>query len=297
MELASYPKLPLRNALPTTLRSSEPVPGNQTSPFTWQGNNSDTPSAFFLQQGSVGGTNFPGPSRHPPMECYNEAVDSARSLLSSQTWGSRNNTTPPSVELNNLLNFNGTTLMTHLAAPPSHVAAIHQLPNNPWCLKGIDSGNCSPEVVPDLGLSQISLPLRLPGELGVSRGRRHYMDLEQSRACESPHWSLWSSSLLSCMKQYQVAQRWEEKLCLLGSITRLVLVLNLVSFDLQARWVSFFGLWNLHSSFCLFVNFLALFHFVDLSGIIVVLVYLNLWTSWVAFYFYFVKLLDMDHLV
>ncbi|XP_061359417.1 squamosa promoter-binding-like protein 17 [Gastrolobium bilobum] len=188
MKFASYPKLTLRNALPTPT-SSEPVPGNQTETLTWLAN-SETPSEFFLQS-SVGGTSITGP-RYPSVESYTAVTDSncALSLLSNQTWGSRNSA-PPSVELNNLLNFNGTP-MTQLAAS-SQVAAIHQHPNASWYFKGIDSGNCSPEVVPYLGPGQISQPLHshLSGELDVSQGRRQfYMDLGQSRNCESSHWSL-----------------------------------------------------------------------------------------------------------
>lgn len=182
MELSSYPKLSLRSPLPTP-GSSELAHGNQTSTISWQGN-SETPSDLFLQ-GSVGGTSFAGPE-HPPGESYTGVTDSscALSLLSSQTWGSRN--TAPSLGLNSMINFNETP-MTQLSAS-SHGASIHQLPNNSWCFKGIDT-----EVVPDLGLGQISQPLnsQLPGELDLSQqGRRHYVDLEQSRAYESAHWSL-----------------------------------------------------------------------------------------------------------
>lgn len=196
MEFASHPKLSLRNSLssPRSSDSSEQVPGNQTAVLSWhwQGN-SETPSDRFLQ-GSVGGTSFPG-ARHPPVETYTGVADSscALSLLSSQTWGSRN--TAPSPGLNNMLNFIGTP-MTQLATP-SHGVAIHhhsQLPNTSCCFKDIDPGNCShDEVVPGLGLGQISQPLdgQLPGELDLSQqGRRHYMDLEHSSAYESSHWSL-----------------------------------------------------------------------------------------------------------
>ncbi|ESW34301.1 hypothetical protein PHAVU_001G141000 [Phaseolus vulgaris] len=185
MELASYPKLSLRNSLPTS-RSSELAPGSQTSTLSWHGN-SETPSDIFLQ-GSVGGTSFAG---HPPGESYPGVSDSscALSLLSSQAWGSRN--TVPSLGLNNMINFNGTP-MTQLTAS-SHGASLHELPNTSWCFKGIDSGDCSPEVVPNLGLGHISQPLngQLHGELDLSQqSRRHYMDLEQSRTYESAHWSL-----------------------------------------------------------------------------------------------------------
>ena len=189
MEFASYPKLSLRNSLPNP-RSSEPLPGNQTATLSWQGGYSETPSDLFLQ-GSVVGTSFPGPRDPPPGESYAGVTDSscALSLLSSQTWGSSN--AAPSLGLNSMLNFNGTP-MTQLAAC-SQGASIHQLPNASWCFKGIDPDNCSTEVVPDLGLGQISqLPnSQLAGELDApQQGRRHYMDVEQSRAYESFHWSL-----------------------------------------------------------------------------------------------------------
>ncbi|XP_017413913.1 squamosa promoter-binding-like protein 9 isoform X1 [Vigna angularis] len=191
MEFASYPKLTLRNTLPTP-RSAEPLPGNHAA--TWQ-TGSDTPSEFFMHGSGSGGTSFLG-SKHPFVESYTGVTDSncALSLLSNQTWGSR--ITQPSVELNNnnnnnnnLLNFNGTSI-TQFTAASSQVAAIHQLPNaTSWYLKALDS----PEGVPDLGLGQISPSLHshLDGELDLPhQGRRHYMDLGDSRACESPQWSL-----------------------------------------------------------------------------------------------------------
>ncbi|RZC25501.1 Squamosa promoter-binding-like protein 9 [Glycine soja] len=180
MEFASYPKLTLRNTLPTQ-RSTEPAPGNHAATLTWQGG-SDTPSEFFLQgSGSSGGTSFLS-SKHPLVESYTGVTDSncALSLLSSQTWGSRNTAPATSFELNNnLFNFNGTS-MTQFAVVSLQAAAIHQLPNaTSWLyLKGVDSGNCSPERVPNHGLAQISPPLHshVHSELDVSQqGRRHYM--------------------------------------------------------------------------------------------------------------------------
>lgn len=170
MECASYPKFSSSNAL-ATQTSYEPVCRDRTTPFTWQ-NNTEPPSDFF-QQGSVGGTNFLSP-RHPPMESYNEVADSscALSLLSNHTWDSRNTT--PSVEMNNLLSFNET-----LMSQSSQGAASYQLSNASWFLKGIDSGNCSAEDVPDLELGQNSHTLHsnLPGELDVSQDKRHYWSL------------------------------------------------------------------------------------------------------------------------
>jgi hypothetical protein len=168
MECGLYPKFSPRNAFPTP-RTSEPIPGDQSTQFTWQ-NHSSTPSDFFLQ-----GTDFHGPTRHPPpIENYNEVTDSscALSLLSNQTWYSRNTTTP-SVDMNNLLNFNG-SLMTQ--SPQG--AANYQLANSSWFLKGVDSRNCmSSEDVPDLGLGQTSQAIihnDLRSELDVSQGKRQY---------------------------------------------------------------------------------------------------------------------------
>jgi hypothetical protein len=82
-----------------------------------------------------------------------------------------------------MLNFNNGTPMTQLATS-SHGVAMHHL---------IDQSNLSHETVPDLGLGHISQPLdsQLRGELDLSQQeRRHYMDVEHSRAYESSQWSL-----------------------------------------------------------------------------------------------------------
>ncbi|AES81454.1 squamosa promoter-binding-like protein [Medicago truncatula] len=167
MEFASNPKHSLRNS-----------PGNQTTAIGWPWpGNTESPSSNLFLQGSVGGTSFPG-ARHPPEETYTGVTDSncALSLLSNQTWGSQN--TEPSPGLNNMLNFNGTP-MTQLGTS-SHGVAMHQIPNNY-------------EVVPDLGRGHILHPLgsQHSGELDLlQQGRRHYMDVEHSRAYESSQWSL-----------------------------------------------------------------------------------------------------------
>lgn len=184
MEFASQPKLSLSNSLQSP-RSSELPPGNQTPSWNWQGN-SESPSDFFLQ-GSVSGTSIPG-VKHPPGETYSGVTDSscALSLLSSQTWGSRN--TNPNPGFNNMFHFNGTPM-----TQSSHDVAIHQLPNTSCCFKDIETSNCSNEVVPYLGLGHISQPLnsQLHEEIDMcQQGRRHYMDLEHSRDYESSHWSL-----------------------------------------------------------------------------------------------------------
>ncbi|CAI8614077.1 unnamed protein product [Vicia faba] len=183
MEFAPHPKLSLRNSLPSS--------GNQTTTLGWPWpGNSESPSDNFFLEGSVGGTSFPG-ARHPSDESYTGVTDSscALSLLSNQTWGSRN--TEPSLGLNSMLNFNETP-MTQLATS-SHGVAMHQLPNTSCYFKDIDASNISHEAVPDLGPGHTSQPLdsQLHGDLDLSQqGRRHYMDVEHSRAYESSQWSL-----------------------------------------------------------------------------------------------------------
>ncbi|KAI5396371.1 squamosa promoter-binding-like protein 9 isoform X2 [Lathyrus oleraceus] len=163
MECASY-----QNNSMLTTRSSELVRGDQTTPFTWQNNSWMPPSEFFQQT-----TNFDG-ARHLPTANYNEVTDSscALSLLSNQTWYSRN-TTSPSVEMNNyLLNFNGSSLMTKQS---SQGAASFQLPNAAWFLKGVDSRNClSPEPVPGLGQYSQAMNSDLHGEIDMPQGKRQY---------------------------------------------------------------------------------------------------------------------------
>lgn len=211
MEFATYPKLSLRNPMPSPT-PSEQVHGNPSTNLPWQGNSETPSSLLFLQAGcssSVGGTSFSG-SRNSssPGESYAGVTDSscALSLLSNQAWAPRNRA--PSLGMNNFMSFDDTPI-TQLAAPstPSHhqgpsiLHNHHQLSNNTtsssWCFKGVDAAG---DIVPDLGLGhQITHPISspLPEELDVShQGRRHhYMDLEPSRVYHDDsqhqmHWSL-----------------------------------------------------------------------------------------------------------
>ncbi|XP_054792860.1 squamosa promoter-binding-like protein 9 [Prosopis cineraria] len=201
MEFASYPKLSLRNSMPTPT-SSEQLPGNPTVTLPWQGH-SESPSLLFLQAGSpVGGTSYSGSRNSSSGESFSGLTDSscALSLLSNQAWAPRNRA--PSLGTNNFMSFDDTPI-TQLPASSHHghgTSLHHQLSNASWCFKGIDAAaadSCSHDIVPDLGLGhQISQPISspLPGELDVSQqGRRHYMDLEQSRVYgDSQHHMHWS---------------------------------------------------------------------------------------------------------
>ncbi|KAJ7976860.1 Squamosa promoter binding protein [Quillaja saponaria] len=196
MDFSAYRKLTWRDALPTT-RSSEQAPGNQTAVATgkflpWQSNLENPQSDLFLQ-GSIGGTSFPGP-RMPPGECFTGITDSscALSLLSNQPWGSRNQA--PSLGLNSLMNVEGSPMTQTSSAP--HGTTAHHFPT-PWAFKGNEAGSSLNEIVPDLGLRQVSQPFNSQlsgGELDLSQqSRRQYMEIEHSRAYESApqmHWSL-----------------------------------------------------------------------------------------------------------
>lgn len=190
MEFAAYQKLGLRNGL-SSPRSSEQVPGDQSSTLPlWS--NLETSSEFLLRGSVGGGVSYLG-QKSPPGESFAGTTDTscALSLLSNQTWAPENRA--PSLGLNNL--YYGGIPMTQVAAS-SHGAAINQLSNASWCFKGIEAGNCSQEVIPDLGLGHISQPLanQLPGEFVMPQpDRRQLMDLEQSSSYESSqlmHWSL-----------------------------------------------------------------------------------------------------------
>lgn len=155
---------------------------------------------MFLQ-GSASGSSF----SFPPGQCIGGvSSDSscALSLLSNQTWSSRNQSS--STGLGNSMNIDG--------APVSHSAAGHSvtvahLPSSssPWGFKANDDPNCGLHTVPSghLGLGQISQPHFSSqyhhGDLMMDQvhdGGRQYMDVDHSRAYNSAtthhvDWSLW----------------------------------------------------------------------------------------------------------
>nr|AXB72473.1 squamosa-promoter binding-like protein [Betula platyphylla] len=198
VDFSTYPRLTGRDAWPST-RSSEQVSGNQTTtatakylPHPWQSNTENPPSDLYLQ-GSASGTGYPGPGI-PPGECFTGVIDStcALSLLSNQTWGSRNQASGLGVK--NVMNAERAP-MVQPTAP--HGAVVTEFPSSSWVLKGNEAGSSSHDMPPDLGLGQFSQPLtsQFSGELGLSQqGRRQYMELGHSRAYDSSpqqmHWSL-----------------------------------------------------------------------------------------------------------
>ncbi|KMT15343.1 hypothetical protein BVRB_3g060480 [Beta vulgaris subsp. vulgaris] len=188
LDFSSYPRHSERDLWPGS-ETSEQVSGSQSRSIMWPGNSEDPPSKMFLQ-GSASGSSF----SFPPGQCIGGvSSDSscALSLLSNQTWSSRNQSS--STGLGNSMNIDG--------APVSHSAAGHSvtvahLPSSssPWGFKANDDPNCGLHTVPSghLGLGQISQPHFSSqyhhGDLMMDQvhdGGRQYMDVDHSRAYNS----------------------------------------------------------------------------------------------------------------
>ncbi|KAF5747705.1 Promoter-binding protein SPL9 [Tripterygium wilfordii] len=195
VDFSAYPRLSGRDAWPT-LRSSEPVPGNQrtvsgrSTPHAWQNNSQDPPSDLLVQSSLVEtGFSSPGISSGGRFNGVTDA-SCALSLLSNQQWGSRNRA--PDISVNDLVNAEGAPF----TQSTSVVAANDSFPNISWGFK-VNEGSSSHDMCSDLGLGQISQGLnsQFPVDPELSQhGRRHYSDLEDSRAYDNSaphmHWSL-----------------------------------------------------------------------------------------------------------
>ncbi|PON81038.1 SBP-box transcription factor [Trema orientale] len=203
MDFSAYPRLSGRDTWPTA-RISERVPGNQSAiptgkflPYPWQSNSDNSSSNLYLQT-SAGGTSIPAGHGFPPPpgECISVVADSscALSLLSNQPWGSRNRSSSSGLGLHSLMNAQGAPVAEPTTAP--HGGTVDHFPTTSWGIKGDMAGSSSHQILPDLGLGQISQPLsgQFPGELELSQqGRRPYMEPEHSRDFDSSqhmHWSL-----------------------------------------------------------------------------------------------------------
>lgn len=177
------------DAWPTT-RTVERISGpsgNQTTMSTgkflsnpWQSSSCNSPSDLFLQ-GPAGGTSFSGQGI-PSGECISGISESscALSLLSNQPWESRNRS--PGLMLYPFPNTEGAPV-----APPtaSHSETVNHFLPTPQ------------ELLPNLGLSQISQPLssQFSSEMNVSQqNRRQYMELGHSidfnSSTQHINWSL-----------------------------------------------------------------------------------------------------------
>nr|QBO25259.1 squamosa promoter binding protein-like 9 [Passiflora edulis var. edulis] len=200
LDFGAYPRLTGRDAWPGA-RVSEQIAGNQnTAPGRsvppWQNSSQNLPSNLFLQTSCSSRTAFPS-SEIPPGECFTgvTVADSscALSLLSNQSWGSRNGESGLGME--NVLNTEGPPVAQSTCP---HGASLNQFTNPSWSFKGnhSDSTN-SHQMCPDLGLTQIpqTLSIQLSSELELSQqNRRQYMELDHSGAYDSSthhtHWSL-----------------------------------------------------------------------------------------------------------
>ncbi|XP_023527960.1 squamosa promoter-binding-like protein 17 isoform X1 [Cucurbita pepo subsp. pepo] len=207
MDFSAYPKLTGKDVWSSSgmKASSERVPGNQgiTSmgkyiPNPWQSN----PSELLLPVSSAGGTSYSGPG-NPSGECINGVTDSscALSLLSNQTWGSRNRTTPLEVNAA-LLNAEGALVAQTTSA---HAATNHfpmSMSMSSWSFKGNEApASISLDLASDLGLNhQVSQALTTSSFSGDVQfpnqgSRRPYMELGQSAGAfdstqQHLHWSL-----------------------------------------------------------------------------------------------------------
>ena len=93
------------------------------------------------------------------------------------------------------MNAHGAPVAEPTTAP--HGGTVNHFPTTSWGMKGDMAGSSSHQILPDLGLGQISQPLsgQFSAELELSQqGRRPYMEPEHSRDFDSSsqhmHWSL-----------------------------------------------------------------------------------------------------------
>ncbi|KAA0043720.1 squamosa promoter-binding-like protein 9 isoform X1 [Cucumis melo var. makuwa] len=199
MDFSAYPKLAGKDVWLSGTKASERVLGNRSIgsigkyvPHPWQSNSENNQPELLLPV-SAGGTSFSGPGNPSGGECINSVTDSscALSLLSNESWGSRNRTT--TVEVNALLNAEGT-----LVAQTTTHAATNHFPTMSWGFKGNEAPPSSfLDLTSDLGLNhQVShaLTSSFSGDVQFPHlARRPYMELGHSGAFDSTqhlHWSL-----------------------------------------------------------------------------------------------------------
>lgn len=199
MDFSAYPALNGRDSWPNG-RASDRAMGNQptaTGKFLqhpWQSNPENPPSEFLLP-GSAARTTYVG-SVISSGGSLTGVSDSSRalSLLSTQPWGSGNQSS--SLGANGLVNANGTPCGA-IQPSGSHGEAIDHFSSPMWGFKGGENNSGSNEIPPELGLGQLSQPAssQYSGDLDASsQNGREYLGLEHSRGYNSSiqhmHWSL-----------------------------------------------------------------------------------------------------------
>ncbi|NP_001312917.1 squamosa promoter-binding-like protein 9 [Nicotiana tabacum] len=198
VDFTAYPNL-TGGAWPNT-RSSERGWDNQSTASGkllqshWL-NSSENPTSDLVLQGSVArGANYSGPGIIPSGNCFSGVSDSsgALSLLSNESWGSRNQSS--SLGVNDLVNTDG----GHTVQPSgSHAAPVNHYSGPQWGFKGNEASSSSHAIPPDLGLGHISQLAvnQYSAELGMAQhSGRQYMELEHSKGYDSSvqnvHWTL-----------------------------------------------------------------------------------------------------------
>nr|AUW52980.1 squamosa promoter binding-like protein 9a [Petunia x hybrida] len=196
VDFTAYPNL-TEGAWPNT-RSSERGWDNQTtasgkylqSPWL---NSSENPTSELVLQGSAArATSYSGPGI-PSRNCFTGVSDSggALSLLSNESWGSRNQ--PSGLGVNNLVNTDG----GHTVQPSGSHAAPINFSGPPWGFKGNEASSTSHDMPRNLGLGQLSHHAvnQYSAELGMPQhSGRQYLELEHSKGYDSSvqnvHWTL-----------------------------------------------------------------------------------------------------------
>ncbi|CAI9765681.1 unnamed protein product [Fraxinus pennsylvanica] len=193
MDFSFYPSPAERNSWPNML-SSERGLGNQvtiTGKFLppWH-SNPENPTSFLLQGSTSASYLGPGLSSGS-FSGVSDSV-SALSLLSNQPWGSRN--IPSSPGLNTLYGANGASVVQPSVA---HGIPVGNFLSLPWGFKDNQASTGSQEIPPDLGLGQISHPVKsqYSNELETAQqggGQFHELELSTgyTSSVEHMHWSL-----------------------------------------------------------------------------------------------------------
>ncbi|XP_060207918.1 squamosa promoter-binding-like protein 9 [Lycium barbarum] len=189
VDFTAYPNL-TEGAWPNA-RTSERGWDNQTtasgkflqSPWL---NSSENPTSDLVLQGSAAGrTSYSGPGI-PSGNCYSSG---ALSLLSNESWGSRNQ--PSSLGVH-------TDGGGHNVQPSGpHAVPINHYSGPQWGFKGNEGSSSSHNMPPNLGLGQISHHAlnQYSAETGMAQhSGRQFMELEHSKGYDSSvqnvHWTL-----------------------------------------------------------------------------------------------------------
>ncbi|KAL9240149.1 hypothetical protein vseg_014401 [Gypsophila vaccaria] len=197
LDFSSYSRNSGRDSWPGS-KTSETVSGSPSTSLVkyhhdmWPGYAEDPPSETYLQ-GSAAETSFSIPSG----ECITGvSSDStcALSLLSSQTWGSRNSASDTGL-VGNLMNHGGASMSQSAS---TRTVTVAHLPNDhrSWNFKGDEANTGLPAPSSDhMGHGQFSHALDSDLFMDQVHGGRHYMGVDHSSGYSSAassqvHWSL-----------------------------------------------------------------------------------------------------------